>query len=411
MIEKLYTVEEVAELASVTGRTIRNYLKSGRLIGRKIGGQWRFPESEVQRLLTGAEPEPAESAQFVEKETVLSNFPSQASTSPAMSHSQPASSPSYPDEYSVVSEPYSAKPSVTYFKQEEFLAEESYSTEEPIYEAHTQPHYNYDNYVSPAPVPKPTAPPVFPTGKPQDPHAVEQFEPPFQDHAPSYIPAGAPEYAPMPQAAHSQPAPQHYQPAPPQYPTQAASVYAEQMHPHGSLPNNPAVGTPVYVQQPPAYSPPAPAAPQEVPPPVYYQQPSPAAPVARAEPIAPSPAPVSEPAVQSPAASAPVEKTAAENNGGLPAPVFSDVGKQVMRFVAEVHDCSLGPQVCSVIDLHQTLPAAKATSERLAEIARQESEGGQLCQSFVEFDERYFVARYTLFGTSSFLARCVKLLG
>ena len=55
MIEKLYTVEEVAELASVTGRTIRNYLKSGRLVGRKIGGQWRFPESEVQRLLTGGE--------------------------------------------------------------------------------------------------------------------------------------------------------------------------------------------------------------------------------------------------------------------------------------------------------------------------------------------------------------------
>ncbi|MDL2253681.1 helix-turn-helix domain-containing protein, partial [Ruminococcaceae bacterium OttesenSCG-928-I18] len=63
MIEKLYTVEEVAELASVTGRTIRNYLKSGRLVGRKIGGQWRFPENEVQRLLTGADtadPEPEE---------------------------------------------------------------------------------------------------------------------------------------------------------------------------------------------------------------------------------------------------------------------------------------------------------------------------------------------------------------
>ena len=28
MIEKLYTVEEVAELASVTGRTIRNYLST-----------------------------------------------------------------------------------------------------------------------------------------------------------------------------------------------------------------------------------------------------------------------------------------------------------------------------------------------------------------------------------------------
>lgn len=63
MLEKLYTVEEVAELASVTGRTIRNYLKSGRLVGRKIGGQWRFPESEVQRLLSGADSQPVKPAE------------------------------------------------------------------------------------------------------------------------------------------------------------------------------------------------------------------------------------------------------------------------------------------------------------------------------------------------------------
>lgn len=73
MIEKLYTVEEVAELASVTGRTIRNYLKSGRLVGRKIGGQWRFPQGEVQRLLAGGLPElaedlPPESEHFFAKE-------------------------------------------------------------------------------------------------------------------------------------------------------------------------------------------------------------------------------------------------------------------------------------------------------------------------------------------------------
>ena len=43
MIEKLYTVEEVAELASVTGRTIRNYLKSGRLVGRAGVGRQQAP--------------------------------------------------------------------------------------------------------------------------------------------------------------------------------------------------------------------------------------------------------------------------------------------------------------------------------------------------------------------------------
>ncbi len=37
--------------------------------------------------------------------------------------------------------------------------------------------------------------------------------------------------------------------------------------------------------------------------------------------------------------------------------------------------------------------------------------GGQLCQAFVEFDERFYVARYTLFGTTAYLLRCLKLIG
>ena len=110
-----------------------------------------------------------------------------------------------------------------------------------------------------------------------------------------------------------------------------------------------------------------------------------------------------EPAINVPQA------TAAAADSGLAH--LSDVGKRVAKFVAEVHDCSHGPQICAVFDLHQPLSAARATSERLAAIAAEESDSGQLCQSFVEFDDRYYVARYTLFGTSSFLLRCLKLIG
>lgn len=52
MIEKLYTVEDIAKMTGLTGRTIRNYLADGRLRGRKIGSQWRFTESDITALFS-----------------------------------------------------------------------------------------------------------------------------------------------------------------------------------------------------------------------------------------------------------------------------------------------------------------------------------------------------------------------
>jgi len=49
-MEKLYTVEDIATMTSLTSRTIRNYIKDGLLKGRKIGGQWRFTEEDVKNL-------------------------------------------------------------------------------------------------------------------------------------------------------------------------------------------------------------------------------------------------------------------------------------------------------------------------------------------------------------------------
>ena len=48
--EKLYTVEDIAKMTSLTSRTIRNYLKDGSLQGKKIGGQWRFTMDDIKRL-------------------------------------------------------------------------------------------------------------------------------------------------------------------------------------------------------------------------------------------------------------------------------------------------------------------------------------------------------------------------
>ncbi|MCL2813819.1 MAG: helix-turn-helix domain-containing protein [Oscillospiraceae bacterium] len=50
-MEKLFTVEDIAKMASMTTRTIRNYLKDGILEGRKIGGQWRFTEEDIKKFM------------------------------------------------------------------------------------------------------------------------------------------------------------------------------------------------------------------------------------------------------------------------------------------------------------------------------------------------------------------------
>lgn len=49
-LEKLYTVEDIANMTDLTTRTIRNYLKDGKLEGKKIGGQWRFTMKDIEKL-------------------------------------------------------------------------------------------------------------------------------------------------------------------------------------------------------------------------------------------------------------------------------------------------------------------------------------------------------------------------
>jgi excisionase family DNA binding protein len=57
-MEKLYSVEDAAELTRLSHWTIRYWLKTGKLRGTKIGGRRVIRESELQRLIVD-DPRPA----------------------------------------------------------------------------------------------------------------------------------------------------------------------------------------------------------------------------------------------------------------------------------------------------------------------------------------------------------------
>lgn len=59
-MEQLHTVEQTAELLQLHPDTIRLWLRSGRLQGRKLGRVWRVPDQELRRLGEGFSCEPGE---------------------------------------------------------------------------------------------------------------------------------------------------------------------------------------------------------------------------------------------------------------------------------------------------------------------------------------------------------------
>lgn len=50
---KFYSTKEVAELLKVTERSVYNYIKDGKIKGKKIGGKWRVTEDNFKFYLTG----------------------------------------------------------------------------------------------------------------------------------------------------------------------------------------------------------------------------------------------------------------------------------------------------------------------------------------------------------------------
>lgn len=560
-MEKLYTVEEVAKQLSVTGRTIRNYLKSGRLVGRKIGGQWRFPESEVQRLLNGSGPEMPEFQSIQAIQSMQGNIePSSATTFSFYNEGEQEYADNADDTASSITlndyansdyQDFPAPAPLPTIAPPSSLTESSVDSAAPkdntkpfnpfsarprSESAMPPPVENVKRYVQPS-IPPPQKPEI----RPAKPRTEEPAAPPPTSphrragqgaaHNPQYNKVISPTPPANPPQVNIQIPSQEYQSVydvVPVTPVQSQIPAAEQ-----------AIPTPVYTtsvpQTPTESSPPAyigrsensnitPSSFQGVPSlnepsSKVYTQPVPQQPVAPAPQLQPQPihttrdmaatvaqpqmseaaftqnvspppdnyahrsinssvsqqpaswpqqepVPQNSPAVQAnyPVAAYPYQPIpgyyypyAAQNGyavqapwypGVVPAvftsqststpdtttvtdakspksenyndasmydtsnsvPELSDVGKLVLKFVSEVHDCTQGSFVCSVFDLFQPLNVAKSTSERLASIAEQESKNGILCKSYVEFDDRYLLARYTLLGSSAFLSRCMQIL-
>lgn len=52
--DRILTLAQVAELLQVNYETARNWIRHGRIPGRKIGRVWRVVESELKRFITEA---------------------------------------------------------------------------------------------------------------------------------------------------------------------------------------------------------------------------------------------------------------------------------------------------------------------------------------------------------------------
>ena len=76
MALQVYSVEQVANRLGLHVRTVRTYLRTGKLKGVRIGKQYRIPRSEVDRL-TGTvstptvSPEPVRRTRHVDVSTIV----------------------------------------------------------------------------------------------------------------------------------------------------------------------------------------------------------------------------------------------------------------------------------------------------------------------------------------------------
>lgn len=63
-----YTSKEVAELLGVTTRSIRNYLKEGRLQGQKFAGKWHFSQEDIDNFIKQEHQENQNHHSYVDQE-------------------------------------------------------------------------------------------------------------------------------------------------------------------------------------------------------------------------------------------------------------------------------------------------------------------------------------------------------
>ncbi|WP_415532108.1 helix-turn-helix domain-containing protein [Ethanoligenens sp.] len=50
MLPRFYTFREACEALKISTNTLRERLARGEITGRKVGGQWRFTEADLNRI-------------------------------------------------------------------------------------------------------------------------------------------------------------------------------------------------------------------------------------------------------------------------------------------------------------------------------------------------------------------------
>ena len=51
MISDFFTVKDAAQILQITERTLRGYIKAGKLRAKKFGNFWRIAEADLQAFL------------------------------------------------------------------------------------------------------------------------------------------------------------------------------------------------------------------------------------------------------------------------------------------------------------------------------------------------------------------------
>ncbi|MBA7492554.1 hypothetical protein ES702_03104 [subsurface metagenome] len=52
---KLYTVEDLVDMLNISDKTVRAYLREGKIKARKIGLRWRVTEENLKKFLEGGD--------------------------------------------------------------------------------------------------------------------------------------------------------------------------------------------------------------------------------------------------------------------------------------------------------------------------------------------------------------------
>lgn len=64
--DKYYNLEEVAKILKVTPRSVQNYIKEGKLTGKKFGGRWNFTKNDIILYINNQSKEFLDDSSFID---------------------------------------------------------------------------------------------------------------------------------------------------------------------------------------------------------------------------------------------------------------------------------------------------------------------------------------------------------